>query len=133
LAAFLYLIGFIAFPAIARRVGTRYSKHINAQSLSMILALVLLVELAAINVLPQTSRVGRLPALIGWSSSLQVGNFPYHTSTEPSGFPFLFMLAYPFYLIGNLGYLEVLGTLLFGIVVLKYEKYSSVGFVQRSV
>jgi hypothetical protein len=121
----LYLFGFVALLLMAQRVDIHHVKFINAMSLAIIFGGVALIELAAIYLLPQASRVGRLPALIEWISSLQVGKFPYHTSIEPSGFPFLFLFAYPFYLLGNLGYLEVLGTLLFGISILRNEKFEN--------
>jgi hypothetical protein len=125
LLAPVYLIGFVTLLLVAQRVDFHHVRFINAQSLSVVLLGVGTMELLAIYVLPQESRVTRLPALIEWLSSLQVGKFPYHTSTEPSGFPLLFLLAYPFYLLGNLGYLVVLGTLLFGISILRNETFEN--------
>ena len=125
LLAPVYLISFVTVMLIAQRVGFHNTRFFNAKSLSIVILGVSIIELSATYVLPQQSRVTRLPALIQWLSSLQVGKFPYHTSTEPSGFPFLFLSAYPFYLLGNLGYLVVLGTLLFGISVLKNEGFKN--------
>lgn len=125
LLALAYLVGFAMLLSVALRVDFHHVRFINAQLLSVVLLAVGIIELLAIYVLPQESRVTRLPALIDWLSSLQVGKFPYHTSTEPSGFPFLFLLAYPFYLLGNLGYLVVAGTFLFGISILRNESFEN--------
>ena len=72
--------------------------------------------------IPQTTRVGRFPALIEWLSNFQQGIFPYGTKANPSAFPFLFFLASPFYLIGDAGYLEVFGLFLFLMLLLRSVK-----------
>ena len=77
---------------------------------------------AAMAFIPQLTRVGRFPALIEWLSNFQQGIFPYGTKANPSGFPFLFFLASPFYLIGDAGYLEVFGLFLLLILILKSVK-----------
>jgi len=69
--------------------------------------------------IPQLTRVGRFPAVLEWLSNFQNGVFPYGTKANPSGFPFLFFLASPFYLLGDAGYLEVFGLFLFFVLLLK--------------
>ncbi|UCD93668.1 MAG: hypothetical protein JSU69_07810, partial [Candidatus Zixiibacteriota bacterium] len=54
---------------------------------------------------PATIAVGRFPALRDWIEKLLDGEFPYLSGVRPSGFPFLFMIAMPFYFIGDLGLL----------------------------
>lgn len=65
--------------------------------------------LILMNRIPVETRVGRLPALEQWLENLLNQKFPYNAPSLPSGFPFLFFLAMPFYFLGDLGYLEIVG------------------------
>lgn len=72
---------------------------------------------------PQKIRVGRYPALQDWISRLFDSEFPYDSHTRPSGFPFLFVMAMPFYLLGDLGFLQIFSFLIFGgLVYLRYPE-----------
>jgi hypothetical protein len=62
---------------------------------------------------PARIAVGRHLALHEWLTRLLDGEFPYAALSNPSGLPFLFVLALPFYLLGDLGLLQVAGFLLF--------------------
>ncbi len=62
---------------------------------------------------PVEIRVARYPALLEWIERFLKGFFPYTAKTRPSGFPFLFFLVFPFYLLGDLGLFQVFGFLLF--------------------
>ena len=55
-----------------------------------------------VNVVPESSQVGRLPAIKSWLSNLLAGKYPYNSRSNPSGFPFPFFIALPFYPINNL-------------------------------
>ncbi|MDP3683560.1 MAG: hypothetical protein Q8S01_06465, partial [Ignavibacteria bacterium] len=70
----------------------------------------------------QATRNGRFPAVVEWLSNFQNEIYPYGTKANPSGFPFLFFLASPFYFLGDAGYLEVFGLLLFLMLLLKSSK-----------
>lgn len=94
----------------------------NKRLLALVLTGLCLGAWIAVNILPQESRVGRLPALADWLSNLTSGNFPYSSSAKPSGFPILFFLAYPFYVLGNLGYLQVAGLVLLSIYIFVNSK-----------
>ncbi len=69
--------------------------------------------------IPQVTRNGRFPAVVEWLTNFQNGIFPYGTKANPSGFPFLFFLASPFYFLGDAGYFEVFGLILFLVLLLK--------------
>lgn len=69
--------------------------------------------------IPPATRNGRFPAVVEWLTNFQNGIFPYGTSANPSGFPFLFFLASPFYFLGDAGYFEVFGLVLFLVLLLK--------------
>ncbi|MFA6597501.1 MAG: hypothetical protein WCS69_07250 [Ignavibacteriaceae bacterium] len=144
-SAFLFLIGalfflkyssrysdiFILFPVLYLTVGVLFLFFIdkktpsrkNVFSNTHLLFLVGIVAVTAVLLafVPQSTRVGRFPAMLEWLSNFQHGIFPYGTKTNPSGFPFLFFLASPFYLLGDVGYLEVFGLFLFLLFILKYS------------
>ena len=98
-----------------------YNTAFSAKQLLPVLGFLLLVTVS-MAFIPQSTRVGRFPAVLEWLSNFQQGIFPYGTKTNPSGFPFLFFLASPFYLIGDAGYLEVFGLFLFLILLFKSVK-----------
>jgi len=66
---------------------------------------------------PSAIQIGRYPALVEWNERLFSGQFPYYAGSKPSGFPLLFLLAAPFYWLGEVGLLQVLGFVLFAWVV----------------
>jgi hypothetical protein len=61
--------------------------------------------------------IGRYPALIEWVERLTAGEFPYRGGSKPSGFPFLFLLAAPFYYLGDVGLFQLFGLILFAAVL----------------
>ncbi|MBV6510691.1 MAG: hypothetical protein FMNOHCHN_00168 [Ignavibacteriaceae bacterium] len=73
------------------------------------------------------SRVGRYYAINEWLESFNDGRFPYGGVTNPSGFPVLFLLALPFYYLGNTGMMVPLGiALLAGFVIYEKKTYRDV-------
>jgi len=82
-----------------------------------VLAIVLYVAMKQID--PATIDVGRYPALKQWIEKFLNGEFPYRTESKPSGLPFLFFLATPFYLLGELGLLQITSFIAFSIILLK--------------
>jgi hypothetical protein len=72
---------------------------------------------------PSRIRVGRFPALHDWIVRLLDGEYPYISPTRPSGFPFLFLLATPFYLLGDLGFMQIFAFLLYALLL--YRKHDS--------
>lgn len=69
-------------------------------------------------------RIGRLPAIVDWLNLYFSGIFPYSSPYTPSAFPGLFLTAYPFYAIGNVGLLIPLGLLLIFIFAYFYFRTS---------
>ncbi len=66
---------------------------------------------------PQQIRVGRYPAMYDWITKLLSSEFPYASFTNPSGFPFLFVMAMPFYFLGDLGFFQIFSFLVFALLV----------------
>ena len=92
-------------------------KKQNVIYFSTTVILSILLTLLMIRFDPQTIRVGRYPALFDWINRLLNSEFPYDSSSNPSGFPFLFVLAIPFYLLGDVGYLQIFGFITFAFLV----------------
>ncbi len=123
--AFFYLIAFVAAVRFLSMLADNYKLPVSARSYLLFLFLVTLVSAVAVVVLPEKSGVTRLPALSGWLRRLLSGEFPYGIAQNPSAFPALFLIALPFYWLGNLGLLEVVGILIFGLSLLSFEGRTS--------
>jgi len=121
LSTILFISGGILLLFFIDKKSEAYNTAFNSKQLIPVLGFLLLVTVS-MAFIPQSTRVGRFPALLEWLSNFQQGIFPYGTKTNPSGFPFLFFLASPFYLIGEAGYLEVFGLFLFLMLLLKSVK-----------
>lgn len=93
---------------------------------SLLLAFLIFLLLKGTN--PRDFRVGRYWALWEWNEKFLKGVFPYGGPTRPSGFPFLFLFALPFYLLGDLGLLQVFGLLLFA-YLLSWKKGNFFGII----
>jgi len=123
--SFLFSLVYCAFVCISLlKVDTHdfdNSKFWNKKGYVLFILVISLLFVILINIVPESSQVSRLPAMNGWLSNLCAGKYPYNSQYNPSGFPILFFIAFPFYLMHNLGYLEVLGYLLFSITILIYS------------
>lgn len=100
-------------------VSGRLTKYLNRKSFVLSLFVTVLLVIVSVYILPENSRVARLPAMSEWLQCFLHGVFPYGNSTNPSGFPVLFLLAMPFHYLGNYGLLEAAGIWLFGVTILK--------------
>lgn len=76
--------------------------------------------------IPQASlNVDRFSVITSFWDSFHQGDYAYsahsHMGNLPGAMPFYFILAYPFYLIGELGFFSLMGLVIF-ILILKYSK-----------
>jgi len=127
-----YFVGYVLLSIWVCGVDLKHSIFPNDRILLILTAAtVVIIAGILVTLLPEESRVGRLPALNESIERLVEGQFPWGTSTlsRPSGFPFLFVLALPSYYLGNLGFLEVLGILLFALSAIKYNYTSGNGWL----
>ncbi len=88
----------------------------------IVFLLVILYTAVMFHIDPLSTRVGRYPALYTFIHRLLNGDFPYVLGQNISGFPFLFILIIPFYLIGDLGLFQIFSFVIFSIIV--HEKYT---------
>jgi hypothetical protein len=111
LAAFVYMVtaGGLIWLLWRRRNG-RISDSAYF-STAAVLAVLLTILMKQFD--PAMLHVGRYAALHEWITRLLNGQFPYASDTYPSGFPFLFALALPFYFLGDLGLFQIFSFLVF--------------------
>lgn len=98
--------------------------QIKIKHLKLFSIILLMFSAAFILVVPRIGNIGRLPAIVDWLKLLFDGIFPYTSDLVPSSFPFLFYLAIPFYFIGKIGFLEVIGLGLLFYLIFEYLKSS---------
>jgi hypothetical protein len=122
---YLVVVSLVAILLVRRRelrIGENPQNTIYF-SISVILAALLIFLMLQFD--PQKIRVGRYPALHDWITRLFHSEFPYNAETNPSGFPFLFVIAMPFYFLDDLGFLQILGFLI--LVYLIYLRHREDG------
>lgn len=101
-----------------RRVEFRFSLKVqNMIYLSLVACLAVSLTVLMFHFDPEKIRVGRYPAIYDWISRLLNSEFPYASGARPSGFPFLFVMAMPFYFVGDLGFFQIFGFLVFAFLV----------------
>ena len=116
--AVLWLGGVPAIVRVFRRPGFYAAALVGAAAL---LAIVML------QFDPATLRSGRAPAINDWLGRFLHGEYPYGSGTSPSGFPFLFILALPFYLLGEVGWWHIASFVLFGLLLFGRHRSTAPG------
>jgi hypothetical protein len=81
---------------------------------------------------PAKLGVTRYPAVYNWLASLFAGVFPYSPTDYPSGFPFLCLLHIPAYLLGDLGFTQIINFLILAIIVY-FKHYDSLSEKLRTI
>jgi hypothetical protein len=122
------IIQMALFTILVRFNFAKYAWASERRLIIVILALLILGVVVIIAFLPVTSTVTRLPAIVEWIGRVMKGEFPWGNQTRfnPSGLPFLFIFALPFYYLGNVGYLEIVGVVLFCVSLTKlYPKINT--------
>ncbi len=118
----LFLLLFYSFPFLLKRIDTEKYRIFRKKNVILIFSLLTIVFIVLLNYIPVETRVSRFLAIETWLNNLLNNHFPYDSPLNPSGFPFLFFLALPFYLLGDAGYLTIVGFLLFWIAVIITSK-----------
>lgn len=103
----LMIIIFVVDQYVEKKLLIKTKWKNSALLLLSVLSVFLLSEI------PFETRVSRLPAIMQWIENFSKGVFPYRSAANPSGFPFLYYLSMPFYLLGDVGYLAVFGLVLY--------------------
>lgn len=116
MATLLYLCLMTVIIVFLFRDFRQFHLSVNTDYVYTMVLIVLAIGLVIImkQFDPTQVSVGRYPALHGWLERLFDGEYPYVAHIRPSGFPFLFILATPFYLLGDIGLMQVFAFLLFG-------------------
>ncbi|MCX6827022.1 MAG: hypothetical protein NTV06_07140 [candidate division Zixibacteria bacterium] len=111
LAILIILFIFKAYSLNARFLVSEYRYFIMVG----LIAVILTILFSQFD--PSQIHVGRFPAINEWNAKILKLEFPYGSSTNPSGFPFLFILAMPFYLLGDVGFLQSFSFVVFAFVL----------------
>ncbi|HUX92475.1 MAG TPA: hypothetical protein VMV36_01620 [Ignavibacteriaceae bacterium] len=117
----LYLIIFSVVLFFLNRLNDKRFVFLNQKFVIVFSSLLVFISFLWITFIPRFGEVGRLPAIEDWIKRFFNGSFPYNSPFTPSGFPVLFFLSVPFYLLKNIGYLEVIGLSLFLISVIYFS------------
>ena len=98
-------------------------------SFSIVFVLAILYAVVMFHTDPLSTRVGRYPALHTFIHRFLNGDFPYLPGQNISGFPFLFLLSLPFYLIGDLGLLQIFSFVIFSVILHKKYEEQKVSYI----
>jgi hypothetical protein len=102
-----------------------FSKTESVIYFSMIALLAILLTFLMFHFDPQKIRVGRYPAMHDWITRFFNSEFPYASPIKPSGFPFLFVMAMPFYFLGDLGFFQIFSFIVFSVLVYLRHRQNS--------
>jgi hypothetical protein len=111
--------GYLVAVVIAWTVSRRLKSRVTSLRLSPWATLAAAVVVAAgLTVVmrrfdPEAIHVTRYAALDQWIARLFAGEFPYASTAAPSSFPFMFVWAMPWYLLGDLGLLQIVSWIAF--------------------
>ena len=109
-------VGIWLLPGLSgRRVSAQ--PRLRSKGFLIIVASVVVAAVALTIWVPGSGRLGRLPAIEIWLGRLLEGTFPYGPPGNPSGFPGLYLLAAPFYLLGIPEFMAALGLCIFAGIV----------------
>jgi hypothetical protein len=116
----------------------KYSKIVKPGTIRIItlaaITIYLSLTTAAILYTDQTQiSVDRWSVITAFWDAVHNGTFPYlaksHLDCYPGPSPFYFVIAYPYYLIGDIGFLSITGCLLLFILLSVYYKNSSLKYM----
>jgi hypothetical protein len=119
MAPLLYIVAAIIFiPVILNKNCFKFTILTHRKIyFSVALTAAIFLTILMLQFKPGEIEVGRYPALHDWITKLLNLEFPYESTAKPSGFPFLFILAMPFYFLGDLGAFQIFSFLLFTIAL----------------
>jgi len=119
----IYVFCYVSFVVFLRRFDFSQFPWLGDQRfLFAAFGILIFGAIVIVTITTDASRVTRYSAIIEWLERLLAGQFPWGSQTQfnPSGLPILFIMALPFYYLGNLGYLEVIGIVLFFVALFQF-------------
>ncbi len=114
---YLIVVGLLVLLLYRKTESALSSGQATLIYFSLIALLAISLYLVMSHFDPEGIRVGRYPAMHDWISRFLNSEFPYASPTRPSGFPFLFVMAMPFYLLGDLGFFQIFSFFAFSVLV----------------
>lgn len=113
----LFLVIFFFLASSLSKINFINHKIFNLKAYFLFFIITALALIIGLNFIPAGIESGRYTEIKSWLDNFRYGFYPYDSKANPSGFPFLFMFALPFYLLGDAGYLAVFGFILFAILL----------------
>lgn len=119
ISAIYFLSVYTLLKITNKPFGQKVAKFIKDKYWT-ISGIIILIAVLFIYLVPRIGTVGRITAIEEWLGLLFNGIYPYSSYITPSAFPAFYILVLPFYLIGQLGFLEVIGLVIMLFVIKAY-------------
>lgn len=121
--SFLYIIVLVFLPFAINKISERFFNWKVISISLLLISVFFIVSFLMINV--EKLRVDRWLMINTFLDNLINGCFPYIPKPDnsvPGPFPFYYILAFPFYIVGEIGYMSLFGFLGFIYLFIKMEK-----------
>lgn len=125
----VFFLLFVFFASTLAKINFKNNNLFSPKIITTLFVIAVVVMILGYNYISAETRVGRYIAIKSWLDNFRYGFYPYDSKANPSGFPFLFFLGSPFYLLGDVGYFNIFGFALLGILVHKFSKTQKELFV----
>ena len=121
----IYILVFLFIPKLSNSIFDKYKVMSPTMILLIIVGLFVGIHIAGFTIVPVGKlNVDRWQIITGFWDSVKDGVYPYYPRTPdanpPGPMPLYFVFAYPFYLIGEIGFYSLLGVLLFAVFTYRY-------------
>ncbi len=119
LITLIYVAGSSGLYLFSGRIVTRLVRSDRTKAVFCAITTIAIIGMIMIlrQIDPAGNDVGRYVAITDWLDNLSHGVFPYFSASKPSGMPFLFLIAYPFHVLGDVGLLQVASFALFAFLL----------------
>ncbi len=126
----------LALQFSAYKFGNKIVLSTKKKSIILVSSIILLVTVSLfvfLKIPVETLNIDRYSVINSFIDEALKGNYPYYAKSAqgntPGPMPFYFLIAFPFYLIGEYSLLSVLGYVLFIFLVLrKIKEYQNINF-----
>jgi len=124
--SFVYILVLILLPFAINKVPKRFFSWKITSALLLVVSIFFVISFLLIDV--EKLRVDRWLMINTFLDNLLNGRYPYISKPDvnvPGPFPFYYILAFPFYIIGEIGYMSLIGVLGFIYLFIKIDKSSN--------
>ncbi len=108
-----YFLSVLLLLKLVNKIKTEKYAALNQNFFYLLFISIVLLSIISIYAVPRIGEINRLTAIQDWLRLFFDEQFPYNSKLTPSSYPALFFMSLPFELLGNLGWLEVIGLAIF--------------------